>query len=609
MTSSDTKHKFIQYLFLFFNIVWVSVFMIVIMNRTYPLIGHDYTYFLSRLFDTYLHYRVNGFSIQWYTPSFGGGLPAYANPQQAQFSLPQLLAVFVDPWKAYIISIVIYGAIGIWSFYIFAKNVLNLDWRASLLGALFFLFTGFYIGHSIAGQEGFLGFPLLSAVILALFWKPWSDLLAGIAIGILTASLLYHAGFYTLTIFVLSCGITLPLLYLTQPHLFSFASLSRRLVIAGIFFVGLSASKVYAIYTFMRYFPREITYQYSSEYVHSLTQPIVFFFAQLLGTTTLAPWLTITGQSANSVQYLLSNLSGYPYSYLWETDNAISPVLILVFILAAIQHVRSGKKIDTKGLSKDKIIALVLLLLVTWLSIEYILGKGWIYFIAKHLPVFKSLHINYRFTSVLFFPLALVGAFILHSWFHESNPRKAYIGFMVLNILTLISPLSYYLYTDDVHFRAFDVTKLLTAYQQSQHGETFPVELVADKNVRDWNAFLLDATTIQPYEAVFGYDLRDFKPQLHAGPVFDVTAGHFNMTNPASLTFPAQNGGVIFSRFDTSDRIRLEQFLQRRQPDWHIPAIQIVCDYVSVITFFLCLAVILFHLFQATHTRYSPSKP
>jgi hypothetical protein len=113
----DSKNHFIQQAFLFFNIAWVGLFLAIILNRTYPLIGHDYTYFLSRLFDTYLHYRINGLRIQWYTPSFGGGLPAYANPQQAQFSLPQLLTCFVDPWKAYIASVLVYATVGILSFY------------------------------------------------------------------------------------------------------------------------------------------------------------------------------------------------------------------------------------------------------------------------------------------------------------------------------------------------------------------------------------------------------------------------------------------------------------------------------------------------------------
>ena len=46
-------------------------------SRDYPLVGHDFSYFIPRLVDTDLYVRINGLAIQWYTPSFGGGLPAF----------------------------------------------------------------------------------------------------------------------------------------------------------------------------------------------------------------------------------------------------------------------------------------------------------------------------------------------------------------------------------------------------------------------------------------------------------------------------------------------------------------------------------------------------
>ena len=70
------------------------------MARDYPMIGHDFRYFIPRLLDTLLHVRINGWSIQWYTPTFGAGLPAYPNPQHLQYSIVQLMTLIVDPWIA-----------------------------------------------------------------------------------------------------------------------------------------------------------------------------------------------------------------------------------------------------------------------------------------------------------------------------------------------------------------------------------------------------------------------------------------------------------------------------------------------------------------------------
>ncbi|MBE3142458.1 MAG: hypothetical protein IMZ61_00830, partial [Planctomycetes bacterium] len=80
------------------NILVIALFLVLYTNATYPLVGHDFRLYLSRVIDTHLYYKVNGFSIQWYTPSFGGGLPAYPNPNQIQFSLIQLLTWFTNPW-------------------------------------------------------------------------------------------------------------------------------------------------------------------------------------------------------------------------------------------------------------------------------------------------------------------------------------------------------------------------------------------------------------------------------------------------------------------------------------------------------------------------------
>src|SRR4051812_14421460 len=81
-------------------------------NRLFPIVGWDHKYYFSRLIDTTLHYRINGLSVQWYTPSFGGGLPAYPHPLNAQFSLPQALAMIINPWSAVLVSYFIYALVG-----------------------------------------------------------------------------------------------------------------------------------------------------------------------------------------------------------------------------------------------------------------------------------------------------------------------------------------------------------------------------------------------------------------------------------------------------------------------------------------------------------------
>jgi len=572
---------------LLLNILWICGFLIVIINRTYPLLGHDYTYVTSRLLDTHLHYLVNGLSIQWYTPSFGGGLPAYANPQQIQFSLIQFLTFFLGPWTAINIAIIIYTSIGFICFYLLSTKLLGMDWRASLLGSVFLTVTGFYIGRMITGQLGFMTFPLISTIIFILLSRKWSDLIAGVALALIVSSLIYQDGFYMIVAFILSCAITLPILYIINPELIPLKATGFRLLIAACFILLISSSKLYAVYTFMRYFPREYIDQYSP----NVFGPIGSLVAQMLGTMTLAPMLAITGTDPNSLPNMLTIISGSVYS-LWETDNGISPVLIGVFFVSAINYLLSRKRFSFKTWTKNKFIALAIVMGFTWFTLEFILAKGILFPLVQKLPIIKSLHINFRFISALFLPLSLLGTLILDKWFRANINKKANFVFAALNILALLSPLSYYLYTQDVHRRIFDVTNVLQVYQLSRQGETFPITHVA--NTTDWNSFIENATTIRPYEPIFGYFLEEFKPEIHVGEIFDITDGYFNLTNPASLNFPDQNGGRLFSRFKESERETVTRFTQRYQLDWRLPLMQTALNAISLLSLFISLAIVIY---------------
>ncbi len=92
--------------------------LLLIVGRDYPLVGHDFAYFVPRLLDTDLHLRLNGLGVQWYTPSFCGGLPAFANPQHMQYSPLQALLFATTPWFAVAATIAIATGVGYWSMYL-----------------------------------------------------------------------------------------------------------------------------------------------------------------------------------------------------------------------------------------------------------------------------------------------------------------------------------------------------------------------------------------------------------------------------------------------------------------------------------------------------------
>src|SRR5512139_656339 len=192
----------------------ITLLIILIMNKSYPLVGHDYRYFIPRLIDTHLHMRINGPDIQWYTPSFGGGLPAFANPQHIEYSIVQWLSYFINPWSAILLSTAGIALTGYYFFYKLLHQKLELHWMSSILGAMFFIGNGFYIEHLIVGHLGYQLFPLEAVALYALAGTRSNFLLNAPVIAIVIALFIYQAGFYLLIILILSLGIALPILFL-----------------------------------------------------------------------------------------------------------------------------------------------------------------------------------------------------------------------------------------------------------------------------------------------------------------------------------------------------------------------------------------------------------
>jgi hypothetical protein len=127
-----------------------------------------------------------------------------------------------------------------------------------------------------------------------------------------------------------------------------------------------------------------------------------------------------------------------------------------------------------------------------------------------------------------------------------------------------------------------------------KEGNRFPVEGIMDE--LDANAFLNMASSLHPYEPIFGYHLEFFKPQYEIGNAMLVSGGHFNFTNPTGYVFPEANNSYPFERISVDERDKLVSFLNRRQPDWKIPPLQDFLDKLSVATFLLEMVVLVIYL-------------
>lgn len=116
-------------------------------------LGRDHAVFLPQLLDGTLWLNNNNFfNPPWFTPSFCGGLPAFANPGNVFYSVPQLLTMFLDPLKSVHGTFYLFAIIGFFGFYLLLNRSFGLSSPTSWLGATLFMFNGYYAHRMIIGQ-------------------------------------------------------------------------------------------------------------------------------------------------------------------------------------------------------------------------------------------------------------------------------------------------------------------------------------------------------------------------------------------------------------------------------------------------------------------------
>ena len=565
--------------------------ILAIVGRDAPLVGHDYRYFLPRLIDTDLHLRLNGLAVQWYTPTFGGGLPAFPNPQHLQYSLVQMLTLVMNPWMAVQATTAVAAFIGLLTLFLFARRELQLAPVAATLGALFFVGNGFYIEHLIVGHLGFQLFPLGAVMLYALAGRGHSVRSGAAALALAVTLMIYHAGFFLVLVLSLSVALTLAMLAVIRPGTVVVARTITTIALGMVLAGGMCAAKTFATWSLMQQFPRTA----GDVFAIGPLQALAGLGAQLAGGMVLVPLFALLGLDVVRVSPALLKLTGADVRIgIWEVDTGLSPVLIAALVWGVYGVIRHARQHGWSRFSLEQRVALVVLCLGTWLAVEMTLARGLAYPFLKSLPVLNSLHVNHRVAAVFILPLSIAGALII-----DRRPAlRAGRGGASLIVLALLAPAAYFALPSSVHFRSFDTSQTTADYGSVRAGERFAVAQVIAAS--DAEALSAHASSLQPYEPLFGYANEAFAPQVQPGDVRLIDGGYLNMTNPVSLVFPKLSGLRPFERIRAGDRASLDAFVARRQPEWPVPMTAKVLEWLAALSLAATLLLAVIPGFQAT---------
>jgi len=546
-------------------------------------LGHDAVYFFARLHAGQWHFARQGLSIFYFTPHFCGGVPQFANPQDMFYSLPQMLAIAgTDLWRASQLSILFAMILGYFGWYLFGRDILRFKTEWSHVFALIIIAHGFYLMHMIAGHLVFFTMPLIG-LLLWLVLDRRKDSVRLIVIkaavfGLVSAFIMYSGGYA-----VGLMAIVALIIFLLYEFVFNY-SIERlntflvRLTSCGVSALLINASKLIAVWSYMRFVTREKAFEQFTEGSSSFLYMIKSYWA------------------IPQVPKLFKSI-GMPDRATHEYSLYLSPIVLIGLVLG-IYLLWRKRKVIRSNLKKMILVAFVsLFFLIFFLQLAQ--GYGVLVSPLEELPIFKSLHVNVRFLYPLSFLIIAIGVYSLtnisnRKWLALLSGALtvfafvvAYYPLMQADELPRTMPVETHreLVEEYDDFVDKDVTQMLSL--QGGLEELIPI--------------FSGGNHINCYESLFwGTDIFRNNPVSGGAPKVQAD-GMFNIYNPACLQYPEANGCKPGDRIRSDDGKNAELFLKGEKTGWKIPVWQRVGNSISFIVLIGTILVLIYGGISKTH--------
>ena len=536
----------------------------------FPFIGHDYANFLPRLLDGRWHMIHGGLTPYWYTPHLGGGLPVYGNPEDGFYSLVQWLSYFLNPWIALQTGSVLALSAGYAGWHLFGRDVLRLQVPWAHVYALIMVANGFYMLHMAVGHFTYHTFPLLGWWAWVLFERRrdtlWSLTGKAVLFSIVVGCIFYAGGHFAVFLGLLLTLFMLPfeLILCGEPVRTRLRVLLPRLALCGTGALLLCASKLMAVYSLMRFFPR--------------TAGLPHFPADISILSFIAKSLWAIPQH----EALFAGAFWGPH----EQSVFLSPVTLIGLVVGIplfagfLRRRRSPSRRILQGI----LLCYVLVLLV--FCTQLIRGYGLLVDpLFAHFP-FSSMRVSQRFTLLPAYFAAAGGVWSL-SFVLRRLPKKETMVAAALCLGTTVACFAFSLYPI-LHQLAmqYNYAAFVSLLEKARTDSASPVERIGD---------------FSDVGAVAGRDSRDDQLVgnnniVRTGPVQMVWNGAFNMMNPSCYQFPGENHCRPGDRITLADRENLDRFRRGLPTSWKISSLQYIANLLSMAMVCFCLVFTLWRI-------------
>jgi hypothetical protein len=551
---------------------WVILLLLVLgafelaIHSNFPSLGHDYPIWIDQLILGKWHFVRQGLAPFRYVPHLCGGAPVYGDPESLYYTLTQGLALVMSPWWALQVSLVLAMIGGYAGWYAFGRLVLHVPahWAHAL--AFILLTNGFLFVQSAVGHFQMHTMPLIGVFLLLLFDPERESRrafgLRAAAFALLAGYVLQAAGYNVLLFTALICVLMLPFdLLLSAAPLARGRRLLARLACFGGLAGLLCVSKLVAVYSFMRFYPRIVGFSPLDWHANTLAYIVKAF------------WLV--RQSAEAFE-------GVPWE-LQEKSLFLSHLTLLGLVAGVPLAIARRHGLMTHW---RRTAAVVLYGLVVFaLLFQLTRGYGWLVDGFLTLPVMSSLRVSTRFLYLLSVFISIVSVYSLAGITARFDPRAGRRLAQAGLVVTLLSFAGIGVYTMHNQFRLTE-----NYVERARSLEALAKADYLHHDVETVKEGLTDYVQAGTNCNVELLSLSEAHPDVHPGAVTEVRDGYFNLVNPACYQYPDENGCRPGDRIRVEDGANLDNFRRGLPVTWKVSRAQRAADVTSLLTLCLCVA-------------------
>lgn len=559
-----------------FNILFLTIFFIhqlifqnyIIIN---DMINGDYILTVPAAIFGKIWFLKNGLlEIPYFNAATCCGIPFYADPQSAYYSLQQFLFLIFDVDLAIRILFLLLSIVAFLGTYILMRFCFKFEKYNSLLCASLFLFNGFFVYRFLWGHLQYCYYVFLP---LYCFFTIQSSLLKNnklkiffFLISTLIIANFFHSGVAPIMPIVILSIMSVIIIYLLNDKNYQVIKYTIASFSIGIL---ISLSKIVSSLYFLKQFPRIV----GGIYLNNIGDFIYVFFTSFF----LYP---------HTSYFHRNNINNF-FMATVDLDFSISlvPLIILILFFFYIKKFINNKNYFLY------LVLLVILIVPIFFNVNIFGSKD----IISNIPILRSFWINTRWMAVYIFPIILFVGIVVN----KLSFNKKFI--LLLIFLVIFQTVTYHKIRNFLGTNYFVNGSVYSILKINNYSKDLKEKIknVKIENVKMFSdfteneGFINNSSNYYCYSPIFGYrlehlpfnNIKNFKE-----PQKDLKNYLFN---PACFLYPDENLCKPGDLFKSNEELNLYKFANFNNYSFNIPFYQKISNYISLITFIISFLIII----------------